>query len=67
MGTNFAPLLADLFLYSWGRIHSKASTWEEKISCCDIQFNISIYRYDISISLWSGNQRQCTTEFQIWY
>jgi hypothetical protein len=41
MGTNCAPLLED----QWCGIHSKASTWEEKISCCGVQFYILIYRW----------------------
>jgi hypothetical protein len=36
MGTNCSPLLAELFLYS--------SIREEKVTCCGLQFDISIYR-----------------------
>jgi hypothetical protein len=44
MATNGAPLLTELlFVFIRGGI-SKPSTKEEKITCCDLQFNISIDR-----------------------
>jgi hypothetical protein len=45
MGTNYAPLLADLFLYSYDSDFIQKLLHEnKKISCCGIQFDISIYR-----------------------
>jgi hypothetical protein len=44
MGTNYAPLLADLFLYIWGGNHSKASKWEKNLLLWPSKFDILIYR-----------------------
>jgi hypothetical protein len=38
MGTNRAPLLADLFLYSYEA--EFITKWKGKISCCSLQFDI---------------------------
>jgi hypothetical protein len=44
MGTNCAPLLADLFLYSYeAKFIQKLLHEKKKISCCGLQFDISIY------------------------
>jgi hypothetical protein len=51
MSTNWAPLLADLFFFfMWGEIYPKASTWEEKITCCGLQFDITIYWRVLSVN-----------------
>jgi hypothetical protein len=44
-GYELCPFVSGpVFVFIWGGIYSKASTWEEKKSCCDLQFYISIYR-----------------------
>ena len=48
MGTNCAPLLADIFLYSYEAefIQSFALNWKEKISI-SVQLHIQIHRWRI--------------------
>jgi hypothetical protein len=44
MGTNCAPLLADLFLYSYeAEFIQKLLHKKKKISCCGLRFDILIY------------------------
>jgi hypothetical protein len=48
------PFLSkSVFVFLWGGIYSQASTWEDKISCCGLQFTISITTINyIHMSIW---------------